>query len=77
MEPIANEGVDTVMGLYETPSLPLHYVAMDFLGRRWLVPTLATGYTQRTPYRGSYTLTRLPPHQERIQIATLAPREEE
>lgn len=53
--------------LYTTPALPVHYVAEDEAGDRWLIPVNPIGpdcWERRTPYLGNHTLRRVPAYVE-------------
>lgn len=52
-----------IQALYATEALPRHLVAADQHGELWLMPDapVATeAWSKRRPYRGNYTLTRMP-----------------
>jgi hypothetical protein len=49
--------------LWQTPALPVHYVAVSSTGRRWIVPVEPVGpevWNARRPYRGRHKLTAVP-----------------
>lgn len=50
--------------LYVTEALPMHYVAVDDDGSKWLIPCSPMGpevWLQARPYRGNYDLERVAP----------------
>jgi hypothetical protein len=52
-----------IQALYATEALPRHLVAEDQHGALWLMPDAPLGpeaWAKRRPYRGNYTLTRMP-----------------
>jgi hypothetical protein len=58
-----------MLKLFLTPALPLHYIAEDIDGSRWIIPASPIAPESRerwTAYHGNYTLTRLPAYIEKF-----------
>lgn len=52
-----------MLKLFLTPALPVHYIAEDPEGVRWIIPVSPLAPASRgrwVPYRGNYTLVHCP-----------------